>query len=57
MSTQTRMNADYLWIRHAPVEEGQKYRNFGHFFTYDHAPNRVERLEMTYRSMGKEYDW
>jgi hypothetical protein len=57
MSTQARMNADYLWIRHAPVEEGQKYRNFGHFFTYDHAPNRVERLEMTYRSMGKAYDW
>lgn len=26
MSTHEKMNADYLWVRHAPVEEGLKVR-------------------------------
>lgn len=26
MSIHEKMNADYLWIRHAPVEEGLKVR-------------------------------
>ena len=57
MSTQAKMNADYLWVRHAPIEEGFKYKNFGQYFLYERAPNSVERLEMTYRAMGKTYDW
>jgi hypothetical protein len=57
MSTQAKMNADYLWVRHAPIEEGAKHKNHGQYFLYDHVPNRVERLEMTYRSIGKTYDW
>lgn len=51
------MNADYLWVRHAPIEEGFKYKNHGQYFLYERAPNRIERLEMVYRSMGKTYDW
>lgn len=57
MSTQAKMNADYLWIRHAPIEQGLKFKNHGHYFLYDRAPNGVERLEMVYRSFGKTYDW
>ena len=31
--------------------------NHGQYFMYDRAANAAERLEMTYRSMGKQYDW
>lgn len=57
MSTQAKMNADYLWVRHAPIEQGMKFRNHGQYFPYERAPNRIERMEMTYRSLGKAYDW
>lgn len=32
-------------------------RNHGFHYLYNRAPNSVERLEMTYRSIGKQYDW
>ena len=57
MSTHAKMNADYLWVRPAPIEQAFRYKTHGHIFTYDHAPNTVERMEMIYRSMGKTYDW
>lgn len=47
------MTSDYVWVRHAPIEEGVKFRNHGYHYLYNRAPNRVERLEMIYRSMGK----
>lgn len=33
------------------------YRTFGQHYLYYHAPNKKERLEMIWRSMGKAYDW
>lgn len=57
MSSQKNMALDYLWVRHAPIEEGLKVKNFGQYHQYDNAPNSLERLEMTYRTMGKAYDW
>lgn len=57
MSTQNKMASDYLWIRHAPTEEGSKVRNHGYSYLYNRAPNRIERLESIYRSIGKTYDW
>lgn len=51
------MASDYLWVRHAPVEEGSKVKNHGYHYLYNRAPNNIERLEMIYRSMGKTYDW
>ncbi len=30
MSIHEKMNADYVWVRHAPVEEGLKVRYFSH---------------------------
>lgn len=44
MSNQTKMASDYLWVRHAPVEEGSKVKNHGYHYLYNRAPNRVERL-------------
>jgi hypothetical protein len=32
-------------------------RTFGQHYLYYHAPNKKERLEMTWRSLGKAYDW
>lgn len=57
MSTLNKMTADYLWVRHAPIEEGSKVRNHGYHYLYNRAPNRIERLESIYRSIGKTYDW
>ena len=57
MSTQNKMASDYLWVRHAPTEEGSKVRNHGYSYLYNRAPNRIERLESIYRSIGKTYDW
>ena len=51
------MASDYLWVRHAPTEEGSKVRNHGYSYLYNRAPNRIERLESIYRSIGKTYDW
>ena len=57
MSTQNKMASDYLWVRHAPTEEGSKVRTHGYSYLYNRAPNRIERLESIYRSIGKTYDW
>jgi len=57
MSAQNKMTSDYLWVRHAPIEEGSKVKNHGFHYLYNRAPNNIERLEMVYRSMGKTYDW
>lgn len=57
MSTQNKMASDYLWVRHAPIEENSKVRTHGYSYLYNRAPNRIERLEMIYRSIGKTYDW
>jgi hypothetical protein len=57
MSSQNKMASDYLWVRHAPIEEGLKVKNHGLNYLYNRAPNRIERLEMVYRSLGKTYDW
>lgn len=32
-------------------------RTHGYNYLYYHAPNKRERLEMMWRSMGKQYDW
>ncbi len=41
MSTQKNINSDYLWVRHAPVEEGSKIKIHGYHYMYNRAPNRV----------------
>jgi tricorn protease-like protein len=56
MSTKN-MASDYLWIRNAPLDQATTFKNHGNVYLYDRAPNRIERLEMMYRSIGKTYDW
>lgn len=32
-------------------------RNHGQYYLYNNVPNANERLEATFRSMGREYEW
>lgn len=41
MSAHNKMTSDYLWVRHAPIEEGVKFKNHGYHYLYNRAPNRV----------------
>lgn len=50
------MQTDYTWIRSNPVENPRQ-RVHGYNYIYNIAPNRMERLEMIYRSIGKQFDW
>ena len=57
MSTlQEKMQTDYTWIRSAPAENPRQ-RVHGYNYIYNNAPNKFERLEMIYRSIGKQFDW
>ena len=53
-----RMQTDYIWLReHSTADDAAKTRTHGYNYLYYHAPNKRERTEMIYRSMGKQYDW
>ncbi len=53
-----KMQTDYLWIKNHPALDGDvKLRTHGYHYLYDNVPNKKERLEMIYRSMGRAYDW
>lgn len=41
MSTQNKMNSDYLWVRHTPIEDGLKFKNHGQYYLYSRAPNSI----------------
>ena len=52
------METDYLWIRNNPALDADvKLRTHGYHYLYEHVPNKKERLEMIYRSMGRAHDW
>lgn len=52
------MQTDYLWLRQNNYADADaKIRTFGQNYLYYHAPNKRERLEMIWRSIGKAYDW
>lgn len=53
-----KMNSDYIWVRnHNSLDADTKLRTHGYHYIYDHVPNKKERLEMIYRSMGRAHDW
>ncbi|KAM3136893.1 hypothetical protein pb186bvf_010978 [Paramecium bursaria] len=53
-----KMQQDYLWVRdNQEADSNVKQRTFGQHYLYYHAPNKRERLEMIWRSLGKAYDW
>jgi hypothetical protein len=53
-----KMNNDYVWVRnHNSLDADTKLRTHGYHYVYDHVPNKKERIEMIYRSMGRAHDW
>jgi len=57
-TTHEKMQTDYLWMRdHTQADSWAQARTHGYNYLYYHVPNKRERLEMIYRSMGKQYDW
>ena len=45
---------DYLYIRdNSRVDDNCNMRTHGYNYLYYHVPNKGERLEMMYRSMGR----
>ena len=52
------MQTDYLYVRdNTRVDDNCAMRTHGYNYLYYHAPNKGERLEMMYRSMGRQHDW
>ena len=53
-----RMKQDSSWISTNPATDVTvNTRTHGQHYLYNYAPNFKERVEMSMRSMGKQYDW
>ena len=49
---------DASWVQPNPATDLHlNTRNHGHIYINEYAPNYDERMEMTYRSIGRQYDW
>ena len=57
MGLQEKMETDHLWVKPAPGKPVNGPNSFGQFYLDPAAPNFKEQLEMSYRSLGKTYDW
>merc|ERR1711935_31739 len=58
MASGDKMHQDYIWTKHHQAwDADETYRNHGNHYIFYQAPNHSERIEMTYRSMGKSVDW
>ena len=58
MKLHDKMAADQLWVRsNSYHDKFTIYRTQGQHFPIYHAPNFQERVEMSYRTIGKMFDW
>ena len=59
MSTmQDQMRLDSYWIKPNPATDiALTTRTHGQHYIYNYAPNAKERIEMSMRSLGRQYDW
>lgn len=49
---------DSLWIKNHPAYDNlAQNRTHGQHYLYETVPNRSERIEMIYRSIGRQYGW
>ena len=52
------IHTDSLFVRsHPAFDTDSKTRTHGEHFLYYNAPNYDSRMEMIYRSLGRQYDW
>ena len=58
MKLQDKISADQVWVRnHSYHDKFIPNLTQGQHYPLFHAPNLEERSEMTYRTIGKLYDW
>ena len=57
MGIQDRMEADQVWVRPNAATTAGKPKSIGQYFFAFQAPNFRERIEMSYRTLGKQFDW
>lgn len=58
MKLHDKMAADQLWVRsHSHYDQFNIYQTQGQHFPIHFAPNFEERIEMSYRTIGRNYDW
>ncbi len=58
MGKYDKIETDQLWIRSQPnLDQLEGTRTHGQHYPYFNAPNTRERIEMSYRSIGKQHDW
>lgn len=51
------METDQIWIKPNPNRPVNGPNSYGQFYMDESAPNHKEQLEMSYRTMGQQYDW
>ena len=52
------LQQDASWTMPNPATDAYlNTRTHGHIYVNEYAPNYDERMEMTYRSLGRQYDW
>ena len=57
-SMHDQMRTDSIWIKPNPASNiTLATRTHGQHYLYNYAPNFKERLEMSMRSLGRQYDW
>lgn len=58
MGIHDKMIQDQIWVRpHIASDAHVETRTHGQHYLYLGAPNANERIEMAYRSMGRQFDW
>ena len=58
MGINDKMIQDQIWVRpHVASDVNVETRTHGQHFLALGAPNAKERIEMAYRSLGRQYDW
>jgi len=58
MSNHDKMLTDQIWVRpNSNADALTETRTHGQHYLYLAAPNAKERIEMSYRSLGRQFDW
>ncbi len=57
MGIHDKMIADQVWVRPHSTHDKATPKSMGQYFFMYQAPNFRERIEMSYRALGKQFDW
>lgn len=58
MSVHDKMTQDQIWVRpNSNADALTESRTHGQHYLYLASPNTKERIEMSYRSLGRQFDW